>query len=69
MIDDLLSSSTPVDDRGKRASAKWQSFINEWVSFPIGKHDDRLDACEIGFRSIGTELITESDYDMSDLQI
>ena len=67
IVDDSLSSGTPIDDRAKRAAAKWQSFIDEWVSFPIGKHDDRLDACEIGLRSIGTELITERAYDMTDL--
>ena len=67
MTDEPLSSATPVADWAKRADAKWQSFIDEWVGFPTGKHDDRLDACEIGLRAIGTELITESAYDMNDL--
>ncbi|UTF56001.1 hypothetical protein [Natronosalvus rutilus] len=67
IIDDTLSKATPVDERAERAGAKWQSFIDEWVGFPTGKHDDRLDSCEIGLRGISTENVTDSDYDMSDL--
>lgn len=33
-------------------SKKWQSFLNEWASFPAASHDDRLDATEILLRSV-----------------
>lgn len=32
---------------GDEESAKWQTFENEWVSFPTGNHDDMLDAATI----------------------
>lgn len=32
---------------GEPDTAQWQSFINEWVSFPTGNHDDMLDAATI----------------------
>lgn len=34
------------------SSSKWESFVDEWASFPTGDHDDRLDACEIALRAI-----------------
>jgi phage terminase large subunit-like protein len=51
----------------KRASQKWQSFTDEWVSFPTGSHDDRLDATEIALRGVSSEEVTDSEFDMSDL--
>lgn len=67
ILDDSLAAETPVDDRAKRAGAKWQSLIDEWVGFPTGKHDDRLDSMEIGLRAVSTENVTDSEYDMGDL--
>lgn len=32
----------------------WESFVQEWVAFPTGDHDDRLDAIEIALRNVGS---------------
>jgi phage terminase large subunit-like protein len=31
---------------------RWQQFIQEWIAFPDGTHDDMLDAVEIALRNI-----------------
>lgn len=31
---------------------RWQAFVNEWVSFPTGSHDDLLDATEMALRDV-----------------
>lgn len=67
IVDDTLTEGLPIDERAKAAGQKWQSFIDEWVSFPSGSHDDRLDSTEIAMRNVATEETTQSEHDMSDL--
>lgn len=67
IVDRGLEGDTEQKEARKRASQKWQSFADEWVSFPTGSHDDRLDAVEIAMRGVSGEEVTESEYDMSDL--
>lgn len=67
IVDQSLSGDYEREEARKRASQKWQSFTDEWVSFPTGSHDDRLDATEIALRGVSTEEASTSDYDMSSL--
>lgn len=67
IVDDHLAGGLEPAEARRRASQKWQSFTDEWVSFPTGSHDDRLDATEIAMRGVSSEEVTESEYDMSDL--
>ncbi|AXR81508.1 Phage protein [Natrarchaeobaculum sulfurireducens] len=50
----LVESEKENDDR-------WAAFASEWVEFPSGRHDDQLDATEIGLRGI-EEQSNESSY-------
>lgn len=67
IVDSSLAGDIEQKEARKRASQKWQSFTDEWVSFPTGAHDDRLDASEIALRAVSTEEVQDSDFDMSDL--
>lgn len=67
VVDPSLDAGLEQEQSRKRASQKWQSFTDEWVSFPTGSHDDRLDSIEIGLRGVSTEDVQDSEYDMSDL--
>jgi len=67
IVDRGLEGDTEQQEARKRASQKWQSFTDEWVSFPTGSHDDRLDSTEIALRGVSSEEVTDSEYDMSDL--
>lgn len=67
IVDRGLEGQTEQQEARKRASQKWQSFADEWVSFPTGSHDDRLDAVEIAMRGVSGEEVSQSDFDMSDL--
>ena len=52
---------------GSPTAEPWASFEQEeWLQFPGGAHDDRLDAIEIATRGIDRLNIT-STYDMGDL--
>jgi len=31
---------------------RWQQFIQEWIAFPDGTHDDMLDAVELALRGL-----------------
>lgn len=53
--------------RREGSSKRWSSFVSEWVSFPSGDHDDRLDAVEIALRSISLENVSTSSHGMGDL--
>lgn len=45
-----------------RPEERWGEFVQEWIAFPEGTHDDLLDAVEIGMREIdvGTTLNIEA---------
>lgn len=41
------------------------SFFEEWKSFPLGRHDDRLDAADILCRLVrAQELLTDVEYEL-----
>jgi len=44
----LINFSEDTD----RPEDRWGEFIQEWIAFPQGSHDDLLDAVEIGMRDI-----------------
>lgn len=67
IVDRGLEGDVEQKAARERSSQKWQSFTDEWVSFPTGSHDDRLDSIEIALRGISTEEVQDSEYDMSDL--
>lgn len=41
---------------GDENQAKWESLVSEWVQFPSGDHDDRLDAMQIALSAHGQEM-------------
>ena len=67
IVDSGLTGDVEDEAAREQASQKWQSFIDEWVAFPTGSHDDRLDSSEIGLRGVSTEEVSQSEHDMSDL--
>lgn len=59
--DRLIQLSVPFEngtiklvnfDEQKQADDRWGEFIQEWIAFPEGSHDDLLDAVEIGLREL-----------------
>ena len=52
--EERILSMSPVFQRGRmRIRNEYWDFIDEWSSFPNGRHDDTLDACEIAIRTAG----------------
>lgn len=37
---------------GKPTESKWDSFVEEWVEYPSGSHDDRLDSVAIAVKAL-----------------
>ena len=52
--EERILAMSPVFQRGRmRIRNEYWDFIDEWSSFPNGKHDDTLDATEIAIRTAG----------------
>lgn len=49
------------------SSAMWQGFEEEWVQFPSGDHDDRLDGVEIALRNVGGTTVTQSKHELGEV--
>jgi predicted phage terminase large subunit-like protein len=45
----LINFDAPGDDGPED---RWQQFVQEWIAFPDGTHDDMLDAVEIALRGL-----------------
>jgi len=45
LVNFTKSPAQGLDDR-------WDDFVQEWIAFPDGTHDDMLDAVELALRNI-----------------
>jgi predicted phage terminase large subunit-like protein len=45
----LINFDEPAEDGPED---RWQQFVQEWIAFPDGTHDDMLDAVEIALRGL-----------------
>lgn len=55
----LVNHDDPNDrPSGVGYDARWKAFVDEWLAFPNGRHDDLLDACEMNIRQLdlGTRI-------------
>jgi len=72
LIDSVDAESGP-DVRAEKErlgyDPRWQEFVNEWLAFPEGRHDDLLDAVEIAMRGVdlsSANMYTGDLYDRGD---
>jgi len=72
LIDSVDAESDPSLQAEKERlgyDPRWQEFVNEWLAFPEGRHDDLLDSVEIAMRGVdlsSAAMYTGDLYDRGD---